>query len=68
MVTNVCICRYSDKNIAKKASKVGLTEDRMMSGHGVGFNIANFGGYNLQKGEFYLIYNTNSKDISIYKS
>ena len=29
MVTNVCLCRYMDKHIAKKAAKVGINEDRL---------------------------------------
>ena len=66
-VTNVCICRYMDKHIAKKAAKVGLNEDRLMTSLGTGVKIANYDRYNLQRGDYYLNYNTNSKELTIYK-
>ena len=49
LVTGVCLCRYADKKIAKKASKVGITEDRMMIDKGKGTAINNFNGYNIQR-------------------
>jgi len=66
-VTNVCLCRYLDKKIAKKASKVGLNEDRLMTMYGAGVTIANINQYDLQKGDYYLNYNTSNKDLTIYK-
>ena len=65
-VTNVCICRYMDKHIAKKAARVGLNEDRMMSMFGAGIKINNFNGYDIQHGDYYLNYNTSSKEIIIF--
>ena len=67
IVTGVCLCRYADKKIAKKASKVGIIEDRMMIDKGKGTTIMNFNGYNIQKGSYYLNYCTNNHDLSIYK-
>ena len=67
-VTNVCLCRYTDKNIAKKAKKVGLNEDRMMTLFGKGLIIKNFNEYDLQNGDYYLNYNTSTREITIYKS
>ena len=66
VVTGVCLCRYLDKHIAKKAVKVGLNEDRQMI-KGFGIKIANFNGHNVQKGDYYLNYNTSNKDLTIYK-
>ena len=67
-VTNVCLCRYTDKNIAKKAAKVGLNEDRLMTLYGAGIKIANFNGYDIQKGDYYLNYNVLKKDLTIYRT
>ena len=66
-VTNVCLCRYMDKHIAKKAKRVGLNQDRLMTLLGQGVKIENFNGYDLQRGDYYLNYNTSSKEITIYK-
>ena len=66
-VTNVCLARYTDKKIVKKASKVGLNEDRMMTLLGKGVKISNFNEYDIQRGDFYLNYNTASREITIYK-
>ena len=66
-VTNVCLCRYMDKKIAKKASKVGLNEDRMMTLLGQGVKISNFNEIDLQRGDNYLNYNTASRELTIYK-
>ena len=67
-VTGVCLCRYMDKKIAKKAAKVGLNEDRLMTMLGVGVKISNFNQYDIQKGNYYLNYNPSTKEIIIYKS
>ena len=67
VVTGICIARYTDKNIIKKAKKVGLNEDRMMTILGKGLIIKNFNAYDLQKGDYYLNYDTASKEITIYK-
>ena len=66
VVTNVCLCRYADKKIAKKAAKVGLTVDRMMTEIGKGTKIANFSGYNVQDNNYYLNYCTSNKNLDIY--
>ena len=67
-VTNVCLCRYSDKNIAKKAAKVGLDNDRLMTLLGAGVKIENINGVDLQNGDYYLNYSTKDHEITIYKS
>ena len=74
IVTGVCLSRYIDKKIAKKASKVGLNQDRLMitdlppgASIGVGVKISNFNGYDIQKGSYYLNYNTSTKEIIIYR-
>jgi len=69
LVTDVCICRYNDKNIVKKAKKVGLIEDKMMIHHGVGVKITNDGiRCDVSRGEYYLNYNCEKKDLVVYKS
>ena len=68
VVTNVCLARYNDKKIVKKACKVGLNEDRMMTGFGKGTRLLNDKLHSdISKGDFYLTYNTNSKDLTIYR-
>ena len=67
LVTNVCLCRRTEKHIAKKAAKVGLNEDRLMTMYGAGVKIANFNGHDLQHGDYYLNYNTSNKDLTIYR-
>lgn len=66
-VTNVCLCRHTDKNIIKKAAKVGLNEDRLMNSLGAGIKIANINGCDIQKGDYYLNYNVAKKDLTIFK-
>ena len=68
VVTNVCLCRYSDKNIAKKAAKVGLDNDRLMTLLGAGVKIENINGVDLQNGDYYLNYSTKDHEITIYKA
>ena len=68
MVTNVCLCRYTDAHIAKKAAKVGLKEDRLMTMYGKGIKIANFNNHDLQRGNYYLNYNTSNKELTIYRT
>ena len=67
-VTNVCLCRYTDKKIAKKAAKVGLDNDRLMTLYGAGVKINNFNDIDLQNGDYYLNYSTKDRDITIYKA
>ena len=67
-VTNVCLCRYTDKHIVKKAAKVGLNDDRLMTLYGSGVKIENFNDIDLQHGDYYLNYSTKDHDIIIYKS
>ena len=55
VVTNVCLARYNDKKIVKKACKVGLNEDRMLSDHGRGVKLLNDKLHSdISKGDFYL--------------
>ena len=68
VVTNVCLCRYTDKNIAKKAAKVGLDNDRLMTLLGAGVKIENINGVDLQNGDYYLNYSTKDHEITIYKA
>ena len=68
VVTNVCLCRYTDKKIAKKAAKVGLDNDRLMTLLGAGVKIENVNGIDLQNGDYYLNYSTKDHEITIYKS
>ena len=68
VVTNTCLCRYSDKNIAKKAAKVGLDNDRLMTLLGAGVKIENINGVDLQNGDYYLNYSTKDHEITIYKA
>ena len=74
-VTNVCLCRYTDKHIVKKAAKVGLDNDRLMTLLGAGVKIENIGnagaelnGVDLQNGDYYLNYSTKDHEITIYKA
>ena len=67
VVTNVCLARYNDKKIVKKACKVGLNEDRMMTALGQGVKIENFNEYDIQRGDYYLNYNTATRELTIYK-
>ena len=67
-VTNVCLCRYMDKHIAKKAAKVGLDNDRLMTLLGAGVMIENLNDVDLQNGDYYLNYSTKTQEITIYKS
>ena len=66
-VTNCCICRYNDKKIIKKAAKLGLIEDRMMTDYGKGIKIANFNGHDIQHGSYYFNYNTCLKNLTIFR-
>lgn len=66
-ITNVCLCRFNDKKIIKKAKKVGLIEDRMLTDYGKGISIKNFNKVNLQNGSYYLNYNTIKKDLTVFK-
>ena len=67
-VTGYCLTRYNGKRIAKKAAKVGLTEDRMMFDKGKGTKISNDGlKHDIQSGDYYLIYTTATKEIDIYQ-
>ena len=72
VVTNVCLARYNDKKIVKKACKVGLNEDRMMIDYGRGTRLSFPNSFSEAAkraiGEqAYLTYNTNSKDLTIYR-
>ena len=67
-VTGYCLTRYNDKHIAKKAARVGLTEDRMMFDKRAGTKISNEGlKQDIQHGGYYLIYTTATKEIDIYR-
>ena len=66
-VTGVCLCRYNEPKIVKKAKKIGLNQDRLMTLFGKGITIKNISGHNIQQGDYYLNYNTQTKDLTIFK-
>lgn len=67
-VSNICLTRYNDKKIAKKAKKVGLTEDKQfLTGYGIGVKLKNPEQNDIQKGKYYLNYYVESHDLFIYK-
>ena len=62
----LCITRYNDKKIAKKAAKVGLNEDKKMIDLPP-TPLKNPEPYNIQEGDYYLNYYFNTRELLIYK-
>ena len=67
VVTSYCLVRYNDKKIVKKAAKLGLTEDRLIKTDGAGIKLGNQKPYDIQKGSYYLNYNTRTKELNIFR-
>ena len=63
----ICLTRYNDKKISKKASKLGLKEEKNMIEINPGVKLANPKPYDIQKGAYYLNYDTRNKDLNIFK-
>ena len=51
----------------KKARKVGICDERKIVHVENGTNILNPGTYDIQKGRYYMIYDTEKKEIKIFK-
>ena len=66
-VSSVCLTRFNDKKIAKKAAKVGLDYDKMVSEEGLGTKLKNPQPYDIQNGEYYLNYYFGSRELDIYR-
>ena len=67
-VNNIVLTKYNDKKIAKKAKKVGLTDDKQfLTGFGIGIKLKNPPPYDIQKGKYYLNYYFDKHDLNIYK-
>ena len=67
-VSNIVLTRYNDKKIAKKAAKVGLTDDKQfLTGFGIGTKLKNPPSNNIQKGKYYLNYSFEKHDLNIFK-
>ena len=66
VITTVCLTRYNDKKIAKKAAKVGLNYDKLLKEDGLGTKLKNPKPYDIQKGEYYLNYYFGSKKLVVY--
>ena len=67
VVSGVCLVRFNDKKISRKASKLGLTEERIMKNDGAGTKLENPKPYNIQNGNYYLYYRFDNHDLSIFK-
>ena len=65
--TGICLNRYTDKNIVKKAKKVGLNQDRMMKNLDKPVKLQNINDIKIEKGEYYLNYDTSTKELTIYR-
>ena len=66
-VRSVCLTRFNDKKIAKKAKKVGLDYDKMVKEDGLGTKLKNPEPYDIQQGEYYLNYYFGTKELVVYR-
>jgi len=64
---SVCLVRYNDKNIAKKASKLGLKDEKNLIEFKPHIQLQNIKPYDVSKGSFYLNYDTRKKDLNIFR-
>jgi len=64
---SICLVRYNDKNISKKAVKVGLKDEKNMIEIKPKIQLKNIKPYDVSKGSFYLNYDTRKKDINIFR-
>ena len=66
-VNNVCLTRYNDKKIAKKAAKVGLDYDKLLKEDGLGTKLKNPKPYDIQDGNYYMNYYFGTHELIVYK-
>jgi len=67
VVSNICLVRYNDKKIAKKAAKMGLNADRVVLNDGAGTKLKNPKPYDISRGEYYLNYSFGERSLTIFK-
>ena len=66
-VRSVCLTRYNDKKIVKKAVKVGLDYDKMVKEDGLGTKLKNPKPYDIQNGDYYMNYYFDTHELTIFK-
>ena len=66
-ITTVCLTRYNDKKIAKKAAKVGLNYDKLLNEDYLGTKLKNPEPYDIQDGDYYMNYYFGTKELIVYK-
>lgn len=65
--SSICLVRYNDKNISKKASKLGLNDEKKMIEIKPTIHIKSPKPYDISNGNYYLNYDTRKKDLTIYR-